>query len=156
VRVPSGVWKTVKEILRHLLRRPVVGICAVARTRDGRFVLIRRADTGKWALPGGTLEWGETFRASIERELWEEAGVRVEALGELLGVFSDPSRDPRFHAVTALVEATVSEPAAEPDNPLEILEVGLFEEQRLPPAEACSHGTSDFLRAARGGRPCWE
>ena len=56
MRIPSGLWKLTKEVARHVLRRPVVGIAALARTPDGRIVLIRRSDSGQWALPGGTLE----------------------------------------------------------------------------------------------------
>src|SRR5688572_21569951 len=67
VQIPSGAFKIVKEVARHLLRRPVIGIVAAARTVDGRWLLVRRSDTGKWALPGGTLEWGETFRSAITR-----------------------------------------------------------------------------------------
>ena len=110
VRIPSGAFKIIKEVARHLLRRPVVGIVAAARTTDGRWLLVRRSDTGKWALPGGTLEWGETFRSAITREVFEETGAEVIKLGELLGVYSAPERDPRFHAVTLVVAATVSEP----------------------------------------------
>ncbi|HXK16421.1 MAG TPA: NUDIX domain-containing protein, partial [Polyangiaceae bacterium] len=102
VRIPSGAYKIVKEVARHLLRRPVVGIVAAARSADGRLLLIRRADSGKWALPGGTLEWGENLRDAITRELFEETGARVLELGALLGVYSAPERDPRFHAVTVL------------------------------------------------------
>src|SRR4051794_27381276 len=129
VQIPSGVWKLTKEVARHLLRRPVVGIAAWARTPDGRVVLIRRSDSGKWAMPGGTLEWGETLRTAIERELLEEAGTRLVSLGEVIGVYSRSDRDPRFHAVTVLVEATVAPPSHPPDNPLEILEVRAFNEQ---------------------------
>lgn len=53
----------------------MLGIAAAAQTEDGRWLLIRRGDTGQWALPGGTLEWGETLREAIVRELAEEAGV---------------------------------------------------------------------------------
>ena len=42
----------------------MVGIAAAATTADGRWLMIKRADTGTWALPGGTLEWGETLRAA--------------------------------------------------------------------------------------------
>ena len=38
MRIPAGFWVLGKEILRHILRRPVVGICAAARTRDGEWV----------------------------------------------------------------------------------------------------------------------
>ncbi|MCC6337448.1 MAG: NUDIX hydrolase, partial [Myxococcales bacterium] len=105
--MPRGVWGIIKETARHLLRRPVVGLVALARVPDGRLVLIRRGDTGGWGLPGGTLEWGETLRQSLERELLEEAGVELLEAGELLGVYSAPWRDLRFHAVTVVVGARV-------------------------------------------------
>ncbi|HEY2409573.1 MAG TPA: NUDIX hydrolase [Polyangiaceae bacterium] len=154
MRIPSGVWKLTKEVARHLLRRPVVGIAAVAKTPDGRYVLIRRSDTGDWAIPGGTLEWGETLRTGIERELREELGTTLVSLGEVLGIYSNPDRDPRFHAVTIVVEATVAPPTLDPDNPLEILEVRTFSEQELPPA--LSHGMTEMLGSARGTRVFWE
>lgn len=154
MRIPNAAWGLVKEVARHLLRRPVVGIAAVPRTPDGRIVLIRRADTGGWALPGGTLEWGETLRASIERELLEETGARVLALGGLSGVYSGPDRDLRFHAVTIVVSATVAPPERAPVNPLEILEVGLFQESELP--DTLSHAMTDMLQRALRGKTHWE
>ncbi len=153
MRIPRGLWTIVKEVARHVLRRPVVGIAAAARTRDGRWLLVRRSDTGEWALPGGTLEWGETLNAAIVRELREEAGVDDVELGELAGVYSRPDRDARFHAVTIVVRATVDEPQRPPDNPMEIVEVRLFQEADLP--KLC-HGMSDMLSAAREGRTTWE
>jgi 8-oxo-dGTP diphosphatase len=154
VRIPVGIWKIVKEILRHMLRRPVVGIAAAARTRDGRWLLIRRADSGQWALPGGTLEWGENLRDSIRREVEEETGARVEELGWLVGVYSAADRDPRFHAVTVVVHATVSEPDESRANPAEISEVRLFTDSELP--TALSHGMTQMLSDARAGNVVWE
>jgi 8-oxo-dGTP diphosphatase len=131
-RVPSAVFALVKEVTRHVLRRPVVGIVAAARTRDGRWLLVRRTDLGQWALAGGTLEWGETLRASVARELAEEAGVDGCEIVRLVGVYSRPDRDPRFHAVTVLVECLVDPPVRPPANPLEIAEVGLFQAGAIP------------------------
>jgi len=150
-RIPKGAWTIVKEVARHLLRRPVVGIAAAARTRDGRWLLIRRGDTGEWALPGGTLEWGEVLRESIVRELEEEAGVVECTIGRLVGVYSRPDRDPRFHGVTVVVECTVGEPVKEPVNPVEITEVGLFRTEDLPASMAM--GMQDMLQDAVKGRP---
>lgn len=144
----------VKEVARHLLRRPVVGVAVAARLTDGRWVLIRRGDTGEWALPGGTLEWGETLRSAVERELLEEAGVELIEHGALLGAYSAPERDLRFHAVTILVGARVSAPADAPVNPLEIREVGVFRDDELPTQLA--HGMSDMLRHARTETSTWE
>lgn len=154
MRVPEAVFRVVKEAARHLLRRPVIGIAAAARTESGKWLLIRRGDSGGWALPGGTLEWGENLRVAIERELKEETGAEVLALGGLLGVYSRPDRDPRFHAVTVLVEATVTEPLSAPLNGVEILEVRAFDEQDLP--KDLSHGMQDMLDDARSGRRVWE
>jgi 8-oxo-dGTP diphosphatase len=154
MRIPRAAFRIVREAARHLLRRPVVGIAAAARTRDGRWLLIRRGDTGEWALPGGTLEWGETLREGIEREILEEAGARVESLGSLSGVYSRPDRDVRFHAVTIVVRARVSEPTGPPVNPLEIRDVRLFGDQDLPPD--IGMGMGDMIRDARGDGACWE
>jgi 8-oxo-dGTP diphosphatase len=154
VTITAGLWKLVKEVARHLLRRPVVGIAAAARTQDGRWVLVRRADVRCWALPGGTLEWGETLRSAVERELAEEAGVRVLQLGGIVGVYSAPERDARFHAVTIVVAATVGLPDRPPANPAEVLEVRLFENDSLP--NRLAHGMSDMLQDARAGHQVWE
>jgi 8-oxo-dGTP diphosphatase len=154
-RIPRGAWGIVKEVARHMLRRPVVGIAAAARTSDGRWLLIRRGDTGQWALPGGTLEWGETLRASIVRELEEEAGVVKCEVGRLVGVWSRPDRDPRFHGVTVVVACEVGEPVKPPVNPMEIREVKLFRGDELPAEMAM--GMQDMMWAAvEGGEPVVE
>jgi len=126
-----------------------VGIAVAARVADGRWLLIRRGDTGTWALPGGTLEWGETLRQAAIRELYEEAGVQGAELGPVVGVFSRPDRDVRFHAVTIVVTARVSAPTHAPTNPLEIREVRLFREDELP--RPLAMGMDDMLDAARRG-----
>ena len=148
------MWGIVKEVARHLLRRPVVGVAAAARTADGRWLLIRRTDTGQWALPGGTLEWGEPLRRAVARELSEEAGVDDVELGDLVGVYSAPERDARFHAVTVVVYASVGEPTRPPENPVEIAEVRLFRDDELP--ERLAHGMSPMLEDARARRLTWE
>lgn len=139
-----------KEATRHVLRHPVVGVAVAARTEDGRWLLIRRRDTGGWAMPGGTLEWGETLRSAIRRELWEEAGAELVSPADLCGVYSGPQRDYRFHAVTVLVTATVSAPRQAPNNAMEIAEVRLFSECDLP--TSLSMKMTDMLADARAAR----
>ena len=148
-RLPTAALGILREATRLILRRPVVGIVAAARVPDGRWVLIRRADFGAWALPGGTLEWGETIRQALPRELLEEAGVKLREVTGLVGVFSRPDRDPRFHGVTIVIRCEVEMPSQRPMNFLEIEEVGLFGDAELPPRLAL--GTDDMLAAARAG-----
>ncbi len=65
-------------------------------------VLIRRGSEpfeGRWALPGGFVEVGETVEEAAAREAAEETGLTVE-VARLVGVYSDPDRDPRGHNVS--------------------------------------------------------
>jgi 8-oxo-dGTP diphosphatase len=118
-------------------------------------LLVRRADVGQWALPGGTLEGGETVRANVARELREEAGVERCRIVRLVGIFSRFDRDPRFHAVTTVVECAIDPPVRPPLNPLEILEAGLFSGEELP--RDLAMGMREMLEAAmRAGEPVVE
>ena len=72
-------------------------------------VLIRRGSDpfeGQWALPGGFVEVGETVEEAATREAAEETGLAVE-LARLVGVYSDPDRDPRGHNVSVAFLARV-------------------------------------------------
>ena len=82
--------------------RPVVGIGAVV-IRDGKVLLIRRGvapGRGLWAVPGGSLELGETLQQGAEREILEEITIRAR---EPIYAFDFFERDPdgriRFHFV---------------------------------------------------------
>lgn len=146
-QLPASVLGIAKEIARHLLRRPVTGVLIAAQTEDGKWLLIRRADTGQWALPGGTLEWGETLRDCAKRELLEEGGVTRAELQNISGVYSRPDRDPRFHAVTIVLRARIEAPEKAPKNPLEIREAKLFAENEIP--SGLSMQMDDIFAAAR-------
>ncbi len=68
----------------------------------GKLVLIKRKNPpfqGYFALPGGFVEVGETVETAAVREAKEETGLEVRLL-KLLGVYSEPSRDPRGHTVS--------------------------------------------------------
>jgi 8-oxo-dGTP diphosphatase len=69
-------------------------------------------------------------------------------------VYSGPERDLRFHAVTVLVEARVTDPVGPPSNPVEILEVRSFADAELP--REFSYSMKDMLDDARAGRTVWE
>ncbi len=72
-------------------------------------VLIRRGTEpfkDQWALPGGFVEVGETVEEAADREAAEETGLAVE-VARLVGVYSDPERDPRGHNVSVAFLARV-------------------------------------------------
>ncbi|MGH3903496.1 MAG: NUDIX domain-containing protein [Pseudonocardiaceae bacterium] len=67
----------------------VVGSSAIVVDSEGRILLQRRSDSGNWALPGGTMDIGETLAQSIIREVQEETGFDVQ-IDRVVGVYSDP------------------------------------------------------------------
>lgn len=56
---------------------------------QGLILLHRRTDNNQWALPGGTMEIGESITECARREVREETGLDVELLG-IVGIYSDP------------------------------------------------------------------
>ena len=67
-----------------------------------RLIAIKRVNypfKGEYALPGGFVEYGEKTEDALRRELREETGLGVEII-KLVGVYSDPERDPRGHVVS--------------------------------------------------------
>jgi 8-oxo-dGTP diphosphatase len=75
-----------------------------------RLLLIRRGRPpfkGKYALPGGFVDVGESVEDACRRELLEETGLKVRRL-ELIGVYSDPGRDPRGHTCSVAFLARVA------------------------------------------------
>jgi 8-oxo-dGTP diphosphatase len=133
VEKARGLVSLTREMVKMLLRRPVLGIVAVALDAQGRLVLIRRHDTRTFGLPGGMVDWGETLEAALTRELHEETGRRPVRFGRMIGVYSDPKRDPRLHSVAIVVEVEVGEPdPAWRPNPLEVLDTRAFPLGEIP------------------------
>jgi 8-oxo-dGTP diphosphatase len=98
---------------------------------DGGIVLVRRQNPpAGWALPGGFVDRGETVAHAARREAKEETGLAV-ALGELLGVYSDPKRDPRgfFTISTVFIGAAEGQPQGGDDA----AEARVFRLDALPP-----------------------
>jgi 8-oxo-dGTP diphosphatase len=81
---------------------PALTVDCVVFDPDGRLLLIRRKNPpfrGQYALPGGYVDYGETTEHAAARELAEETSLAAVTVS-LIGVFSDPHRDPRGHTVS--------------------------------------------------------
>jgi 8-oxo-dGTP diphosphatase len=93
-----------------LPKMPLLTTDCVAVDGKGRVLLVRRGHPpfkGKHALPGGFVEIGETVEEACRRELMEETGVKAGRL-RLLGVYSDPKRDPRAHTCSVVFLARIA------------------------------------------------
>jgi 8-oxo-dGTP diphosphatase len=94
-----------KTVQREFPEAPIVGVGAVIVDR-GRVLLVRRGREplkGKWSLPGGMLELGESLLEGVVREVREETGLTVEAveLTELLDRVHREDGRVRYHYVIA-------------------------------------------------------
>jgi ADP-ribose pyrophosphatase YjhB (NUDIX family) len=116
----------------------LVGASAVIRDEAGHILLIRRGDTGSWALPAGIMEMDEAIAETIVREVREETGLEVEPV-RLTGLYTDPSlqnmtypHGDQVHVVNATFECRVFGGQSCPDGD-ETLEVAYFPPDALPP-----------------------
>ena len=69
-----------------------------------KILLIKRKNNpfkGLWALPGGFVNYGENVEDAVVREVKEETGLTTKTKA-LFGVYSDPTRDPRGHAISII------------------------------------------------------
>jgi 8-oxo-dGTP diphosphatase len=107
-------------------KHPLLTVDAVITTFDGRIIFIRRKNPpykDSWAFPGGFVEYGETVEEAVMREVKEETGVKIK-IRELLGVYSDPERDPRGHMITVCFLANKTEGELKADT--DAVEVSCF------------------------------
>jgi 8-oxo-dGTP diphosphatase len=92
-----------------LPKTPLLTTDCVISDGEGRILLIRRKNEpfrGAFALPGGFVEIGETVEAACRREVLEETGIKIGVL-RLIGVYSEPGRDPRGHTVSVAYMTSV-------------------------------------------------
>lgn len=116
----------------------------------GKIVLIERKNPPPgWALPGGFVDYGESFERAAEREALEETGLAVTGLKQF-HTYSRPDRDARQHtASTVYVAQAEGFPKAGDDAG----RAALFAEQDLPPL-AFDHAEilADYYAAKKVGR----
>ena len=95
---------------------PLLTVDAVIIYQNSNIILIKRKNPpfqGEYALPGGFVDIGETVEHACIREAKEETNINVK-ITNLLGVYSDPKRDPRGHTVSI---AFLCEPRTDHENP---------------------------------------
>lgn len=138
--------------------RPTPFACGDAAIIDdgGRILLIRRADNGLWAMPGGALEVGETPAEGVLREAFEETGVRCQAT-HLVGVFDSRlcGSTTRHHLyMFVFLCRPLEEPSEPPSHAGETLESRWFTGDALPADLDPGHATRipEAFRIWRGDK----
>ena len=94
-----GRYHTPSPTVDAVIHDPALGV-----------VLVKRKNPPHgWALPGGFVDYGERVEDAAVREAKEETGLEVTLTG-LLGVYSDPARDPRMHTISTVFTAVARNP----------------------------------------------
>jgi 8-oxo-dGTP pyrophosphatase MutT (NUDIX family) len=134
-----------------MTRGLTLGVRAIVRSEDGRFLLVRHTYTPGWHFPGGGVEKGETTLAAVEKELRQETGLRLEGRPVLLGIFYNDGVSKRDHVLVYHC-AVNTRAIAKPSCP-EIAEIGYFDLGDLP--EGTDLGTIRRMREmVEGIAPC--
>jgi len=131
-------------------KTPLLATDCVVLDAKNRVLLIHRGNApfkGRYALPGGFVDLGETVEDACRRELLEETGVKAGRL-TLVGVYSDPKRDPRGHTVSTVFLTRVRSASAKAGDDAAAVE-WVDRWQSLPLAFDHTKVLRDAMRLAR-------
>lgn len=130
------------------------GAAGMVRDENGRVLLQRRRDNGLWGFPGGLLDLGESATNTVMREFREEVGLDVE-VKRLIGVYTSPKFDRSYpNGDTSQLFASFFECQIVGGKlrrqESEVLELGWFDLDRLPPMVACCEAKARDARIFNG------
>lgn len=113
-----------------------VGVGAIIEDGEGRVFLAKRGakaknERGLWEFPGGSVEFGETLRDALAREIYEEYGIKIE-VGELLTVTDHILPDENQHWVSPSYLCRVIEGTPEIREPDKCEAIGWFSLDEIP------------------------
>lgn len=116
-----------------------VGVGAAIFNEKGEIFITKRGrkaknERGKWEIPGGSVEFGETFEHAIKREVREELGIEIQIL-ELLGICDHIIPDEKQHWVSPTYICKIKNGIPEIKEPEKCEEIGWFtiqEANKLP------------------------
>ena len=110
-------------------RNPVPTVDIIIETGGGIVLIRRKNPPHGWALPGGFVDYGESFEAAAVREAREETGLDVRLVRQF-HTYSDPDRDPRQHTASTVFIATAEGTPVAADD---AAQARIFTRDNLPP-----------------------
>lgn len=134
----------------YTLKNPFVTVDIIIEVDGQGIVLIKRKNPPPgWAIPGGFVDYGETLEEAAVREAKEETSLNIRLI-EQFYTYSEPTRDPRHHTVSAVYIAKATGTPIPRDD---AVGVGIFTEHNLPEPVAFDHQDilRDYFRWRRSG-----
>lgn len=147
--VLARIFGKILHLLFLARRGMTLGVRAVVRSDDGKFLLVRHTYTPGWHFPGGGVERGETAEVALSKELRQETGVALVGSPQLHGIFFNEGISKRDHVLVYLCTASGS--VAEKPTSREIAEIGYFAVHALP--EGTDAGTIRRMHEILEGTP---
>ncbi len=113
--------------------RPAVGV-GVFVFKDDRFLMGKRAGkhgSGKWSVPGGYLEYGESFEECAAREVLEETGVKIKNI-RFYTTVNNIFHEEKAHSITVFMFSDWSSGKPRVTEPDKFIDIGWFDFDNLP------------------------
>lgn len=134
-----------------------VGVGAAIFNDEGKLFITKRGkkaknERGKWEIPGGGVEFGETFEQAIKREIMEEHGIEIEIL-ELLGICDHiiPKEKQHWVSPTFICKIVTGEPRImEPDKCEEFGWFTIEEAEQLSLSIVTKHDIKELKKKTKG------
>jgi 8-oxo-dGTP pyrophosphatase MutT (NUDIX family) len=105
------------------IKRPVVAVRVIIEDASGRVLIIRRAD-GRWCLPGGKVDYGQTVAEAVEAELREETGLETTSQTFLFYQDSPPLEPGSMHCINLYFACTAAGEVRTTEEALDFAWVG--------------------------------
>ncbi|MGQ9816453.1 MAG: NUDIX domain-containing protein [bacterium] len=116
-------------------KNPIPTVDIIIPMESGVVLIKRKNPPYGWALPGGFIDYGESAESAAVREVKEETNLDIIELKQF-HVYSEPSRDPRFHTITIVFIAQAKGiPKAKDDA----MKIGIYHKDNLPEDIAFDH-----------------
>ncbi len=112
-----------------VFKNPVPTVDVIIEINGGIVLIERKNPPLGWALPGGFVDYGESYEQAAVREALEETGLRV-TLTEQFHTYSEPGRDPRLHTASTVFIGTA---AGKPEGADDAVRAEIFTKDSLPP-----------------------
>jgi ADP-ribose pyrophosphatase YjhB (NUDIX family) len=138
-------------------KNPIPTVDAIIQKSSSILLVKRKKDPYKnqFALPGGFVNEGETIEEAIEREVYEETSLKIHPI-DILGVYSDPTRDPRGHMMTVVfIVLIIKGIATAGDDAKEISWIPIEKINEIKIAFDHKLVLRDYLRWKREGGTYW-
>lgn len=117
--------------LYFLMRRGLtIGVRAIVRSDDGRFLLVRHTYIPGWFFPGGGVEKGQTIEQALSEELLQETSLKLTEKPVMYGIFHNKGVNTRDHIIVLLCK--VQGEVEVKSTSMEIAEIGYFNPNDLP------------------------